>query len=71
MSRPPAPKAGAVRDVAHRQGGDPRRNAVLIVGGDKTGDDRLSTLRRYVHALGGDIEVYAVIDGKRVQLQGV
>jgi predicted transcriptional regulator len=34
-------------------------------------DHRLSTLKRYVQALGGDIEVYAVIDGKRVQLQGV
>jgi predicted transcriptional regulator len=34
-------------------------------------DHRLSTLRRYVQALGGDIEVYAVIDGKRVQLQGI
>jgi DNA-binding XRE family transcriptional regulator len=34
-------------------------------------DHRLSTLKRYVQALGGDIEVYAVIGGKRVQLQGV
>ena len=38
---------------------------------ERRNDHRLSTLRRYVHALGGDIEVYAVIDGKRVQLQGV
>jgi predicted transcriptional regulator len=38
---------------------------------ERRDDHRLSTLRRYVNALGGDIEVYAVIDGKRVQLQGV
>jgi transcriptional regulator with XRE-family HTH domain len=38
---------------------------------ERRDDHRLSTLRRYVHALGGDIEIYAVIDGKRIQLQGV
>lgn len=38
---------------------------------ERRDDHRLSTLRRYVSALGGDIEVYAVIGGKRVQLQGV
>lgn len=38
---------------------------------ERRDDHRLSTLRNYVKALGGEIEVYAVIDGKRVQLQGV
>jgi len=38
---------------------------------ERRDDHRLSTLRRYVQALGGDIEVYAVIAGKRVQLQGI
>ena len=31
-------------------------------------DHRLSTLRRYVAALGGELEVTAIIDGKRVRL---
>jgi DNA-binding XRE family transcriptional regulator len=31
-------------------------------------DHRLSTLRRYVAALGGRLEVTAVVDGKRVRL---
>ncbi len=35
------------------------------------GDRRLSTLRRYVEAVGGDLEVTAVIKGKRVRLAGV
>jgi transcriptional regulator with XRE-family HTH domain len=31
-------------------------------------DHRISTLRRYVAALGGELEVTAVVDGKRIQL---
>jgi len=38
---------------------------------ERRDDHRLSTLRRYVQAVGGDIEVYAVIGGKGVQLQGI
>ena len=34
-------------------------------------DHLLSTLRRYVEALGGHIEVVAVVRGKRVRLRGV
>ena len=35
-------------------------------------DFRLSTLRRYVAALGGQLEIVAVVDGKRIRLsQGV
>jgi DNA-binding transcriptional regulator YiaG len=31
-------------------------------------DYRLSTLRRYVAALGGELEIVAVVDGKRIRL---
>lgn len=31
-------------------------------------DFRLSTLRRYVTALGGQLEIVAVVDGKRIRL---
>jgi DNA-binding transcriptional regulator YiaG len=31
-------------------------------------DFRLSTLRRYVAALGGQLEIVAVVDGKRIRL---
>jgi predicted transcriptional regulator len=31
-------------------------------------DHRLSTLRRYVEALGGELEVFAVVNGKRIRL---
>jgi predicted transcriptional regulator len=31
-------------------------------------DHRISTLRRYVEALGGSLEICAVIDGKRIRL---
>jgi DNA-binding phage protein len=34
-------------------------------------DHRLSTLRRYVEALGGELEVSAVVNGHRVRLVGV
>jgi DNA-binding XRE family transcriptional regulator len=34
-------------------------------------DHRLSTLRRYVEALGGELEVSAVVNGRRVRLIGV
>jgi DNA-binding XRE family transcriptional regulator len=34
-------------------------------------DFLLSTLRRYVEALGGDLEVTAVFDGTRIRLSGV
>jgi hypothetical protein len=35
------------------------------------GDHRISTLRRYVEALGGELEVTAVFDGRRVKLTAV
>ena len=31
-------------------------------------DFRLSTLRRYVSALGGQLEIVAIVDGKRIRL---
>jgi transcriptional regulator with XRE-family HTH domain len=31
-------------------------------------DHRISTLRRYVEALGGNLEIYAFINGKRIKL---
>ena len=31
-------------------------------------DYRLSTLRRYVKALGGEVEIFAVIEGKKIRL---
>jgi predicted transcriptional regulator len=31
-------------------------------------DHRLSTLRRYVTALGGELEIVAIVDGKRIRL---
>ncbi len=34
-------------------------------------DHRLSTLRRYVGALGGQLEVVAVFDNKRISLRSV
>lgn len=34
-------------------------------------DHRLSTLRRYVEALGGELEVFAVLHQKRVRLKEV
>ncbi len=34
-------------------------------------DHLLSTLRRYVTALGGQLEVVAVFDNKRIALKGV
>ncbi|MEE9263533.1 MAG: type II toxin-antitoxin system RelE/ParE family toxin [Vicinamibacteria bacterium] len=61
---------------------DPWRQAVLLIAGDKTGDDRfyetlrrenhlVSTLRRYVEALGGELEIVASFGDKRVRLQGI
>lgn len=38
---------------------------------ERRDDHLLSTLRRYVNALGGDLEVVAVVGGKRVVLRGV
>jgi predicted transcriptional regulator len=34
-------------------------------------DHLLSTLKRYVEALGGELEVVAVFDDKRIKLKGV
>lgn len=34
-------------------------------------DHRVSSLRRYVHALGGEIEVTAIIGGRRIRLMDV
>ena len=35
---------------------------------ERRDDRRISTLRRYVEALGGELEVFAVVNGKRVPL---
>jgi predicted transcriptional regulator len=35
------------------------------------GDRKLSTLRRYVESLGGELEVVAVLGNKRIALRGV
>lgn len=34
-------------------------------------DHRVSTLRRYVEALGGQLEIVAVLGGRRITLKGV
>lgn len=36
---------------------------------EKRGDHRLSTLRRYVEALGGKLEITVVVGKRRVQLE--
>jgi predicted transcriptional regulator len=38
---------------------------------ERRDDHLISTLRRYVRALGGDIEVIAVVGEKRIALRGV
>jgi DNA-binding XRE family transcriptional regulator len=38
---------------------------------ERRDDHLLSTLRRYVGALGGEIEVVAVVNGRRIKLEGV
>jgi DNA-binding XRE family transcriptional regulator len=38
---------------------------------EKAEDHRLSTLRRIVEALGGQLEVVAVFDNKRLRLRGI
>lgn len=35
---------------------------------ERRDDHRISTLRRYVEALGGTLEVCAIVDGKRIKL---
>ena len=35
---------------------------------ERRDDRRISTLRKYVEALGGELEVFAVVNGKRVPL---
>jgi tellurite resistance protein len=38
---------------------------------ESRGDHRISTLRRYVEALGGELEIAAVFGGRRVKLTSV
>lgn len=38
---------------------------------ERRNDHLVSTLRRYVEALGGEVEIVATINGKRVRLVGV
>jgi predicted transcriptional regulator len=38
---------------------------------ESRGDHRISTLRRYVEALGGELEVVALFNGRRVKLTEV
>lgn len=35
---------------------------------ERRDDHRISTLRRYIQALGGSLEICAIVDGKRVKL---
>jgi predicted transcriptional regulator len=35
---------------------------------ENAADLRLSTIRKYVHAMGGDLELFAVVNGKRIPL---
>jgi Helix-turn-helix domain len=38
---------------------------------ENAADYRYSTIRRYVEAMGGELEVFAVVKGKRIPLHGV
>ena len=38
---------------------------------ERRDDHMISTLRRYIAGLGGELEVYAVVGGRRVRLSGV
>jgi hypothetical protein len=38
---------------------------------ERAADLRLSTIRRYVIAMGGDVEIFAVMKGKKIALRGV
>lgn len=38
---------------------------------ENAADVRLSTLRKYVAAMGGELEVFAVVRGKKIPLHGV
>ncbi len=38
---------------------------------ERRADHLISTLKRYVEGLGGELEVFAVFDDKRVKLKGV
>jgi transcriptional regulator with XRE-family HTH domain len=35
---------------------------------ERRDDHRISTLRRYVEALGGKLEIIAIVDGKRIRV---
>ena len=35
---------------------------------ERRADHRITTLRRYVEALGGTLEICAIVDGKRIKL---
>jgi hypothetical protein len=38
---------------------------------ERRDDHLVSTLRRYVEALGGEVEIVAIVAGKRIKLRGV
>jgi len=38
---------------------------------ERAADLRLSTIRRYVTAMGGELEIFAVVKGKKIALHGV
>jgi hypothetical protein len=38
---------------------------------ERGSDYRLSTIRKYVTALGGELEIFAVVKGKRIPLHGI
>lgn len=35
---------------------------------ERRDDHRISTLRRYIEALGGELEIWAVINGRRIRI---
>jgi len=63
---------GAQADVdGERRGRTRQRTAPETSRAERREDHLISTLKRYVEGLGGELEVFAVFDDKRVKLKGV
>jgi DNA-binding XRE family transcriptional regulator len=64
-----------VREMAGKTQVDLAKEAEIAQGElsriERRDDHLLSTLRKYIEALGGDLEVVAVFNDKRVRLRGV
>lgn len=58
-------------DVAEEMGVDQGELSRFERRSERGEDRKLSTLRRYVQALGGELEIAAVVGGKRFALRGV